>query len=136
MNTYSDKVCGLIWHMCQSEENEDRNPPDYWFSFERSKHTKLSGIMSKDMVASYTVRSVNPGPQFSLRNILDETPAYQSEHLTYRRDDCLSVLAWAASSDETEMAGVNPYGGVQRLTPQELERLRSQERAIFKGEQA
>ena len=128
MNEYFDKSMNLLWHLCQAEENEDRNPPDYTFSFARSNRTKLGGILSKDVAQSYVVRSEKPAEyhRFSLRNISEETPGYSSDELV-DRDDQLEILAWAGSSDETEEAGLTFGGTVVKLTPQELERLRAQE---------
>lgn len=127
MNHVEDKMLTLIWHLCQTEENEDRNPPDYWFSFERSKRTKLGGLLSKDTIQSYTVRRGSYAPQFSLRNIVDETPDYVSEGMA-SRSDRLEVLAWAERDDATEAAGLTFGGAVVMVSPEELQRLRNQEK--------
>jgi hypothetical protein len=65
MNANFDSAVGYIWHRCGEEE--DRNPPDYWFSFARRYTETLAGEMSKDMRQSYS-RAKPRRPQFPPRS--------------------------------------------------------------------
>jgi hypothetical protein len=53
VNTNLDTALAYIWTSAQKEENFDRTPPDYTFSFARVNRSPLAGIISKDMAQSY-----------------------------------------------------------------------------------